>query len=102
MKNQVMDSKAMANQAVAKKPIASKRISNAANANQKAASRPATKNSLKALAPKWRNAAISGAVGAGIGFAVSALSSSVPIANGLCNYGCSNHIYLLGQFRQTT
>ena len=60
MKNQVMNSKA-----VAKKPIAS---------------RLATKNSLKALAPKWRNTAISGAVGAGIGFAVTALSSSAPIA----------------------
>ena len=67
MKNQVMDSKA-----VAKKPIAS---------------RLATKNSLKALAPKWRNAAISGAVGAGIGFAVTALSSSVPIALAFATMG---------------
>jgi tight adherence protein B len=67
MKNQVMNSKA-----VAKKPIAS---------------RLATKNSLKALAPKWQNTAISGAVGAGIGFAVSALSSSVPIALAFATMG---------------
>jgi tight adherence protein B len=72
MKNQVIDSKAVANQAVANKPIAS---------------RLATKNSLKALAPKWRNTAISGAVGAGIGFAVSALSSSVPIAMAFATMG---------------
>ena len=72
MKNQLIDSKAVANQAVAKKPIAS---------------RLATKNSSKALAPKWRNAAVSGAVGAGIGFAVSALSSSVPIAMAFATMG---------------
>ena len=82
MKNQGMDSKA-----VASKRIASKRISNKANANQTAASRPADKNSLKALSPKWRNTAISGAVGAGIGFAVSALSSSVPIALAFATMG---------------
>jgi tight adherence protein B len=87
MKNQGMDSKAVASKAVATKRIASKRISNKANANQTAASRLATKNSLKALAPKWRNAAISGAVGAGIGFAVSALSSSVPIALAFATMG---------------
>ena len=67
-----MDSKAMDSKAVAKKPIAG---------------RLATKNSLKALEPKWRNTAISGSVGAGIGFAVSALSSSVPIALAFATMG---------------
>ena len=77
MKNKLIDSKAMANQAVANKPIA----------NKSAGGRLATKNSSKALAPKWRNTAISGAVGAGIGFAVTALSSSVPIALAFATMG---------------
>ena len=77
MKNKLIDSKAMANQAVANKP----------NANKSAGSRLTTRNSLKALAPKWRNTAISGAVGAGIGFAVTALSSSVPIALAFATMG---------------
>ncbi len=72
MKNKVIDSKAVANQA---------------KANKSAGSRLATRKSLKALAPKWRNTAISGSVGAGIGFAVSALSSSVPIAMAFATMG---------------
>ena len=82
MKNKVIDSKVMANNTVANQAKANKLI-----ANKKVPSRLATRNSLKALALKWRNTAISSAVGAGIGFAVSALSSSVPIAMAFATMG---------------
>ena len=52
--------------------------------NKKALS---NKKSNSYLSPKWRKIAISGAAGAGTGFAITALSSSVPIAMAFATMG---------------
>ena len=45
------------------------------------------KKSLSNFSPKWRNSAISAAVGAAVGFAITVLSSSLPIALAFATMG---------------
>ena len=59
------------------------------------------KKSLRNLSPKWRKLAISGAVGAGTGFGITALSSSVPIAMAFATMGAViTYIFLVARAKR--
>jgi len=55
--------------------------------NQVAKPRTFSPKPFRSLSPKWRNTAISGAVGAVTGFAITALSSSISIAMAFATMG---------------
>lgn len=77
MKVKMNNSKVMPNKALTHKALANRNLQNKA----------LTHKAVNGLSPKWRNIAISLAIGAATGFAISALSSSISIALAFATMG---------------